>query len=264
MKPLLNTLTMLAIMMGINYTSHANLNGSDDFNDNFKDTAKWGIDAGDGGVLTETNQRLEFTKAGTADAFMGRPWILNAGSYVDDWELRLDIHVSIVAVPSIGDDLRFILSVESGDNSAEINLETANESGNVVRRFDAHSEGPGGGESHFSTSTTDGAVRMTFDAATKELRYWYDDNGATGGYLWTLLHTTDLDAPATNWALNNNSTFNVTLGGESEGVVVNSGDTYADNFVATPEPTTLSLLLLGTMSVLQRRKGRCMTVVGKL
>ena len=39
----------------------ADLNGSDDFNDNSKDTNRWGADfvVSGAGLLTETNQRLE-------------------------------------------------------------------------------------------------------------------------------------------------------------------------------------------------------------
>jgi hypothetical protein len=48
----------------------ATLIGSDDFNDNSKDTNRWGTDIilGTGGIFTETNQRLEYTTGGSSSS----------------------------------------------------------------------------------------------------------------------------------------------------------------------------------------------------
>jgi hypothetical protein len=52
------------------HEGRASLNGSDDFNDNSKDPARWGIDFTAGvGLLTETNGRLEYTTSGASTGF---------------------------------------------------------------------------------------------------------------------------------------------------------------------------------------------------
>ena len=76
------------------YVTHAVLSPvGDDFNDNIKDTAKWGADIGSG-RLVETNARLEYT--GTDEAL--RPWIASVGSYTQDWEAVVDVHVGNLAL----------------------------------------------------------------------------------------------------------------------------------------------------------------------
>ena len=76
----------------------ANLNGSDDFNGAAKDTTKWATDLANGvGRLTQTNGHLQFTTTGvpTQTDFAARPWMLNYGSYTQDWEFRIDVNEPI-------------------------------------------------------------------------------------------------------------------------------------------------------------------------
>ncbi len=217
-------------------TSLANLSGSDDFNDNSKDLTKWGADSGGAGhSLNEINQRLEYTADGS-DSFKERPWILSTGSYVENWEARMDVHLSTAALPVDGDDRRFTLGLSAGGFSAGVQLELKNYSGTTLRSFKVGDDGPGGTDSLVSTLSTDGAVRVTFDASTKILGFYYDENGSIGGYTWTQFDTIDTDAVGTDWGLNAASTFAIAPFGESEGVGVSSGEAYGDNFNVVPEP----------------------------
>ena len=218
-------------------TASANLIGSDDFNDNSKDPTKWGTDNGNGNnFLTETNQRLEYTKTTILDGFLLRPWIRNTGSYVQNWEAWMDVHVSATSLPLDGDDLHIALLVSSGASSAGVQLNIKNNLGIPIRIFKWESEGPGGGGSSAATLATDGAVRVTFDAASKTLGFYYDDNGSVGGYAWTQFGSVDVDAVATDWGLTNASAFEISMLGESEGILVGSGQAHADNFNLVSEP----------------------------
>ncbi len=236
-------------------TSLANLSGSDDFNDNSKDLTKWGADNGGAGhLLNEINQRLEYTADGS-NSFKGRPWILNTGSYVENWEVWMDVHLSTAALPVNGDDRRFAIGVSAGIYAADVQLELQNYSGSVLRSFKVSDEGPVETDFLVSTLSTDGAVRMTFDATTKILGFHYDENGSIGGYSWTQFYTTDLDAGGSDWSLNNASTFAISAFGESQGVAVSAGEAYGDNFNTVPEPTSALLLLgSGAMLLLRRRR----------
>ena len=99
------------------------------------------------------------------------------------------------------------------------------------------------------TTTTDGAGRLTFDGVSKELRYFYDDDGATGGYAWTLFQTVDLDAPGTDWGLSTGANLSIVIFAESHGIAVASGDAFGDNFFVIPEPGSAWLVGAGLLAL---------------
>ena len=69
-------------------TAAANLYGSDDFNDNVRDPAKWSVLFGD--TLNETNGRLELA-GGSGETGAAWRWDLNNGSYAQDWSAELSL-----------------------------------------------------------------------------------------------------------------------------------------------------------------------------
>ncbi|MDZ4288781.1 MAG: putative Ig domain-containing protein, partial [Prosthecobacter sp.] len=210
--------------------SPVNLAGSDNFNDDTKDLGKWGADEGENGsTLTEINGRLEFTKADTADSWAGRPWVANTGSFTEDWEAFADVHVGDLDLPVPGDDLRIYLDVAAAGFNASVMLELKNDAGTVTKQFRFEEEGPGAGEASAPTTATDGVVRVAFDSTDKILNFYYEDDGSDG-YAWTLLGSVDVDDPFSDWGLMDLSRFRISVQGESEGVVVASGEAYADNF----------------------------------
>lgn len=208
-----------------------NLAGSDNFNDDTRDPGKWGADEGEGGsVLTEVNDRLEFTKSDTVDSWAGRPWIANTGSFTEDWEAYVDVHIGDLAMGNDGDDLRIFLGVGVGPFNASVQLELTQVGGDMVRQFRFEEEGPGLGADSAPTTATDGALRVAFDSTEKILNFFYDEDGGVGGYAWTPLGSVDVDDELSDWGLSEFTRFRVGIFGESEGVVVNTGDAYADNF----------------------------------
>lgn len=209
----------------------ANLGSGDNFDDNVQSPARWGEDMGEeNNVMTEVNGRLEYTKTDTLDGWSGRPWIVNSGSYTEDWEAVADVHVGDTPMSVDEDDLRIWLDARVGTQSASVQLELKRMSGVQERRFRWLNEGTGAGEGGVITTTADAALRISFDADAKTLSFYHDADGSTNGYAWTLLGTLDVDAPGTNWALADSSRFIISIGGESEGILVPSGLAFADNF----------------------------------
>lgn len=212
-----------------------NLFGADNFNDDARDPAKWGLDdAENTGMLTEIDGRLEYTGQAAIEPFgyAERPWILNTGSYTENWEARVDVHVGSITLPEGDAGVQMVLAVYGNGSVGEIKLEIAREGMDTLRRFRYTTDGDVG-ETTAATTTTDAAVRISFNAAQKVLTFSYDANGPVGGYTWTTLKTVDVDAPANNWGMVDASRFTLTVFGEHEGVTVNSGDAWADNFEAT-------------------------------
>jgi len=221
-------------LTGRGRSTMANFLGGDRFDDNGVNPAAWDSDIvnGTSGVLTEINQRLEYTEptGNSLDSSAALPWILNNGSYTASWEARMDVHLSNATLPNDGYERRIGLLIFAGDYGAETRFELENNNGTLRRRLSADDEdGFGTGRGDHATTSTDAALRVTFDAVSKMLTFYYDENGATGGYSWTQLFTTDTDAPGSNWGLNSTSRFQLAVYGESSGVAVASGEVYADN-----------------------------------
>src|ERR1035437_5593655 len=97
----------VAVVASCGSPALAALSGSDNFNDNTKDTSKWGADTTAGaGVLTETNGRLEFNNGGISNPsgdIALRPWILNSVTYAEAWNAQVDLGLSGVTSASIFD-----------------------------------------------------------------------------------------------------------------------------------------------------------------
>jgi hypothetical protein len=220
----------------VSMESLANLGGGDNFNDEAKSPARWGDDEGDGdSSLTEVNGRLEYTKTSTLDAWAGRPWIANSGSYTEDWEAVVDVHVGDTPMSEDHDDLRIWLDAKVGGQMASVQLELKRMGGVQGRKFRYLNEGAGGDEVEVATLTSDASLRIAFDAEEKTLDFFHDADGSTNGYVWTLLGTLDVDHPLSDWGLDDDSRFIISIGGESEGIQVPSGLAYADNFqVSSP------------------------------
>lgn len=216
---------------------HADLNGRDDFNDNSKDPTRWGADLISGaGLLTETNGRLEFTTSGapaTQNAAV-RPWILNFGSYTQNWEIRIDVNVPQLAVPEIRSGL--IVSPDptnwAGDNF-RVDLVQSSENG---RYFAANLDVMGAkiDVADQATTSVSAALRIAFDANTTVLSAYYDEDGPACGYSWTQLGSTNVPA---NWNMTSGSVFGVWIFEYSKTASIASTDNmFGDNFSASSGP----------------------------
>ena len=143
-----------------------------------------------GGLLTEANGRLEYTTSGvpTGNDVAVRPWILNFGSYTQNWEIQIDVSVprspyqgiSLPLAVFPGTDLntvfanRFGLELNQfqdfGDQLKFQGTVSANSAETVVGRV--------------VTTSTSAALRIAFDANAKVLSAYYDEDGPVCGYSW--------------------------------------------------------------------------------
>jgi len=221
----------------------ANLNGSDDFSLNSIDTTKWTtpVFTKNAGFLTQTNGRLAYTTVGAATTFdlASLPWKSNFGSYTQDWDVQVDVNLPILAL-NANQQVIFGLVVCPGKNAGTI----------LTDRFfvslDQHSN------EHFfltslatnnsstevathATASTNGAVRIAFDASSKVLSAFYDENGPVCGYSWTPLGATNVPA---SWNMSATSVFGVQLFGISFSLpVASSNSVFGDNFCASSGAT---------------------------
>jgi formylglycine-generating enzyme required for sulfatase activity len=245
------TFLFIIAAMYTNTQAAANFSGSDDFNDNSVDSAKWGTDFVDPvvpphGVLREINQRLEFSNDAGIDTFTFRPWLLNSGSYVEDWEVRTDVHLGELTLPNESHlDVGFYVYRSVGmctgmqipANVFGLTLDQyrfgASERAIYTSALLDCAEVERGAE--ISTLSNDASLRITFDSKAKILTAWYDENGPVDGLHWIVLDSMRIDAPDNNWLMNDTSNFGVMLGcSTGAGAVPGTGQAYCDNFYAGP------------------------------
>ncbi len=211
---------------------------SDDFDDNAKDPARWGediyVDAGLDAFLAEANGHLEFTGS---DSGKLRPWVGSFGSYTQNWEAAMDVHVGNLAlppwVPDNSPEVSMFLAVVDADDAElahhlSMNLELRSEGPGLERGFRMDSaannnelqEVPNYG--YLSTAALDSRMRIAFDAATKILSA--SCNCIPMGWI-------DVDQAETDWGMGAGSRFLLAPGGFIGGFTNSGHEVYADNFV---------------------------------
>lgn len=217
----------------------ANFNGSDDFNDDLKDPTPWGLDLTFGaGLLTESKGRLEYTTSGLPTGFdlAARPWILNYGSFTQNWEVHIDVSVPLSPFREMS---YFLIVFPGTDPSAvyanrfTLDLDQFQDSGSDSLKFHC-TVTANATEAEVAakvTASTAAALRIAYDANTRVLSAFYDEDGPNCGYSWTLLGSTNVP-PA--WNMTEKSVFGLVVGGSSKSAaVVSDNNVYGDNFCAS-------------------------------
>ena len=256
MKPSNTSNILAALVLGLSTaTTFAAFIGSDDFNDNSKDLAKWGTDITTGGAaLTETNSRLEYTTNGAlSNETAFRPWVANSGSYTSNWTLQIDVNLPTLTL-AVDQTYLFGLVVRNGDDSSDL-FGSALELGGT-RHFLSffHIDGVNQGEVKSTTTSTSATVRIRYAATGTTLFAEFDADGAVGGYNFTTFDSRNI----ASWNMTGASVFQGTVNGASEGnlAITSANNVAGDNFQAAPEPSSVILFLSGAALCLRRRSLR--------
>ena len=81
------------------------------------------------------------------------------------------------------------------------------------------------------TVATSAAVRLAFDAKSKVLSCFYDENGPVCGYAWRLLRSEEVGR---SWGLSSQSTISIAVLGDSALTpLTSSANVFGDNFRAS-------------------------------
>jgi hypothetical protein len=213
----------------------AEFDGCDNFNDNSIDSTRWATNVAHAGVglVTETNQRLEYTTGGaaTGNDRASAVWIVNTGSYSNNWDVQVDFNM-----PSLN---------LTGAQSVSFTLLVYPDT-NLANRFELHLNQYSGNSFQFEmdvqvnntpaiqvlTNTLSGSAtgRIAFDATTKTLSASFDEDGANCGYSWNLLGATTVPSA---WNLTSNSVYNAVIGaGSRNTMLASSNNVFLDNFKA--------------------------------
>jgi hypothetical protein len=235
---------LLACAFGYTVRAQVQFPGTDDFNDNSKDPARWGPDyyfAPVHAQLTETNSRLEYTSVGTDGQQASRPWIQSYPSYQRDWEVQVDVGLGNISLPPNRPEVEFGFGVVHTNQAAGLDYlgivlgSYRGTDGQVHRAFTTYFATNSVQISAITdraTASQQASLLIRFDAASKTLSTYCDEDGAANGYQWTVLGSVRIDASQSNWQMNSNSQFQLYVSGSSAGMAVNSADqVFVDNFV---------------------------------
>jgi hypothetical protein len=213
----------------------ANLDGCDNFIDNSIDPSRWATNvAGAGvGLVTETRQRLEYTTGGapTGSDRASAVWILNTGSYSNNWEVQVDFNMPSLNLTN-GQSVSFTLLVYPDANLANRFEFHLNQYSVNSFQWEMDVQVNNTPATQITTNTLSGSVagRIAFDATAKTLSASFDEDGANCGYSWNLLGAATVPSV---WNLTSNSVFNAVIGADSRNTMLaSSNNVFLDNFKA--------------------------------
>lgn len=251
--------TLLAWTLFAAPASAATLSGSDDFNDDDKDNAKWGTDIETkAGKIRERNQRLEYYTSGsvsTNDTAI-RPWILNYGSYTQSWEAQIDVSVPVNFLVKVGQEAAFGLMVSSstvpGTNHFSLALNHWKEESAVPCTYFTRVVTRGNLTQSYAIDNTalQASLKIAFDAKTKSFFAYIDGDGPANGYNWWLMTIVEINSLQHPWGLTDKSTFQIAPFATSKMVSLSPTNlVYGDNFKVTTVPELTASRLPGKLKL---------------
>ena len=219
----------------------------DDFNDNAKDTTKWGTDEVKGhGQLNETNGHLEYTcgKATKEDS-SDRPWILRRFPYNADWSVQIDATNNTLPTGNQWSSFGIVVeNANNGDDWIEVELAAASNQSHFFWAEFWHNH-VFVEDAYAGAISTSAPIRVSFDHVTKVVTVSYFD-----GAFWNDFGTFGVAGSGggngnADWGLTDSDQFIAYIFGYSENMVVGDGELYGDNFQeiggVPPPPTELSV-----------------------
>ncbi len=221
----------------------ARADGSDDFNDNSKDPAKWGADSVNGnGVLSETAGVLRYTcSSGTTEDSVERLW-KGRFPYNTDWAVQVDFHNSTTVVgPLQVNALGITLGSPTSGNTYLFHEFYNSASGGGPARTGIYANmgvnGTSvGGEDTGGVAFTTGALRMSYNGTSHVLTCFYDED-PSDGYQWLYLSSFGLAGSGGtyngNWGMGPSDKFFLSVFGYSVAMSVPAGQMHLDNFSET-------------------------------
>jgi hypothetical protein len=245
--------------------------GSDNFDDNSRNTINWGSASYGTGTLTEMSQQLIYS-GGSGNEFAGWLWS-GSPTYATSWSAQVDVLVPGLTFTTPGQGISAGIYVEGGPVSpsglfnVSLTLAPYHNGSPSYREYDSDltTSGTSSDHVHPVTSSLSAALKIDFNATTHVISTYYDDDGATGGYAWTQMLNTDISAGGNNWGMGSGDRFTIMIIGASMNIALTTGDGLAlDNFStsvsAIPEPSTYAAIfgavaLAGGMIHRRRRRG---------
>jgi hypothetical protein len=259
--------SLVALVLSLSaWTAVAQFNGTDNFCDG---SNNWDSIIHQGtGTLAIDDCLLEYTAIGGGDGTVrdvaGWCWIVNTGTYTDNWSVQVDVHLDAFAdlnCQSVNLDL-FIQQGTDINHLYDIAISRTPDSMGFYTGLYTDNASPVYSDT-VPNSSTDASLRISFDSAAKTLTASY----TTAGNDWTDLQT--INVP-TDWGMTDKGRFSVGLAAGSgdqsncnvSNPAVTNGQAFFENFVASSTDTNPPTLTITSPTAGQRVSNSAFTVTG--
>ena len=212
--------------------------------DNFTDPANWGTPLTEaGGNMSVGSGRMNYTASSTSNSFAATLRNAPLLPATQDWSLKVDAHLNPFTLATDGQFSDVFLGF--GKTGDWINTHVTFEFGrgywgNPAKKGyyiqdDTRISGSGAPSlfSNWNVTSPDVALRMDYSAASHTLTYYFDSDGAVGGYNWAAQGSANLASGTYNLNMAPADTFTVLLVGSSAGQAVAAGQAYLSNLEIT-------------------------------
>lgn len=216
--------------------------------DNFTDPTNWGIFISQGGGnISVGSGRMNYTSAATNNAGAVIPRNTPLLPTTQDWSLKVDAHLNATTLTTSGQFSDVFLGF--GKTGDYVNTHVTFEFGRGYWGNPAHNGyyvgddiRISGGDTpalfdNWNVTSPDVALRMDYSATNHTVTYYFDGNGATGGYNWVAQGTANLASGTYNLNLSPTDTLTIFLLGSSELQTVTAGQAYLSNLEITVNQT---------------------------
>ncbi len=237
MKTFQNRTLILGLLLAL--PLHAQTTTTDDFTN----PSNWNVIrvSSAATTLAVANGRMNYTTSSSAASGAIATWSGPKLPVNQNWSLAADAHIDAFTMPTANQFADLFLGVA---RTSDI-FNTA-----FLLEFDRGNWGDGVGYdigdditvagsdvsgilNEYNLTSPDVSLRMDYNAAARRLTYYFDSNGATGGYSWVSKGILPLDATFDSIGLSSSETFTVMVVGSSELQTVASGTAYLSNLRVT-------------------------------
>lgn len=218
--------------------------------DTFTNAANWEafLFAGPEYNFAVTNGRLNYTatvtnEGGAAVRRIAKdlPGNTNVLYLTQDWSLKVDVHIDPLTVTAYDQFTDVFLGfAKTGDEfNTHVIFEFDRGGWEYFNDYDIGDDVQINGSAApglFNVSgltSPDAALQFDYNAANHTITYLFDANGATGGYNWASMGTTNLASGTYDLQLGASDTLTIILVGSSALTVVSNGQAYLDNLEIT-------------------------------
>ncbi|MCX6880102.1 MAG: SUMF1/EgtB/PvdO family nonheme iron enzyme [Verrucomicrobia bacterium] len=223
--------------------------------DNFTDPANWGSPITDAGDLAVGNGRMNYTSASVTGGFAGVARNAPFLPTTQDWSLKVDAHLNAFTLTTEDQGSGVFLGLgKTGDwDNTHIALEFGRGLWGAYNGYfiedDVRINGASAPKliSVPNLTSSDVALRMDYTAATHTLTYYFDADGASGGYTWVAQGSANIASGTYNLNLGAADTLSVVLVGLSDLQTVAAGQAYLSNLeiTVTQGPTVTTAAATG-------------------
>lgn len=197
-------------------------------------------------TLTVANGRINYVTTSTGDEGCGAQWNGQKLPVNKDWSISADVHIDAFTLTSVGQFADILFGVgRTGDlMNTSILFEYDRGWWGSGKGYDIDNDIQVNGIDYpgifdvYGLTSPDASLRLDYVASTRSITFYFDANGASGGYSWASQGVLPMGDVMDLLGITNADTFTILVVGSSEFKSVSSGVVYLKNMKVTTNGST--------------------------